>query len=32
MKYTTPEIRVISFEAQDVITTSDIETEGVEIL
>lgn len=31
MKYTTPEIKVISFEAQDVITAS-VETEGVGIL
>ena len=32
MKYIAPEIKVISFEAQDIITTSDIETEEIEIL
>ena len=32
MKYNTPEIKVITFEAQDIITASDIETEGIEIL
>ena len=32
MKYITPEIKVIIFEAQDIITTSDIETEGIVIL
>jgi hypothetical protein len=32
MKYTAPEIKVIAFEAQDIITTSDIETEDIEIL
>ena len=32
MKYVAPEIKVISFEAQDIITTSDIETEEIEIL
>jgi hypothetical protein len=32
MKYTAPEIKVITFEAQDIITTSDIETEDIEIL
>ena len=32
MKYMAPEIKVISFEAQDIITTSDIETEEIEIL